>query len=142
MTKLDDLFDLIDLEQAIEAGFVRTQVHPTLPLTIFNYTELAAYEGVWTPVTKQCRGLIVHTDTGEVRARPFRKFMNHGQDGAHAGSHDDAVIVTDKQDGSLGILFPTGDGGHAVATRGSFASEQAQHATVLWQERYAAPGAA
>lgn len=137
MTKLDDLFDLIDLEQAIEAGYVRTQVHPTLALTIYNYTELAAYEGVWNPVTKQCRGLIAHSETGEIVARPFPKFMNLGQDGAHIGAADDEVVVTDKQDGSLGICYPTGDGGFAIATRGSFASEQAQHATALWQERYA-----
>jgi RNA ligase len=39
-------------------------------------------------------------------------------------------------DGSLGILYPTPDG-HAVATRGSFASDQAVHATRIWRERYA-----
>ena len=137
MTTLDDLFDLLDLEAAIDSGFVRTQTHPTLPYTIFNYTERTAYENVWTPVTKQCRGLIAHADTGEVIARPFPKFMNYGQDGAHVGAADDAVIVTDKADGSLGILYPTGNGGHAIATRGSFASEQAQHATALYQDRYA-----
>lgn len=37
---------------------------------------------------------------------------------------------------SLGILYPV-NGGHAIATRGSFSSEQALHATGLWQERYA-----
>lgn len=137
MTKLDELFAPLDLAAAIEGGYVRTQTHPTLPLSIYNYTEAAAYEGVWTPVTKQCRGLIVRSETGEVVARPFPKFMNFGQDGAHIGDADDAVVVTDKQDGSLGILYPTGDNGHAVATRGSFASEQAQHATEVWQERYA-----
>ena len=137
MTTLDELFDPTDLEQALEAGLVRVQTHPSLPLVIYNYTELAAYEGVWTPVTRQCRGLIVHAETGEVLARPFPKFMNHGQDGAHLGGLDDEVIVTDKADGSLGILYPTGSG-WAVATRGSFASEQALHATAVWTERYSA----
>jgi RNA ligase len=47
------------------------------------------------------------------------------------------VVVTDKLDGSLGILYPTPDG-HAVATRGSFASDQALHATEIWRKRYAA----
>jgi hypothetical protein len=45
-------------------------------------------------------------------------------------------VVTDKLDGSLGILYPTPDG-HAIATRGAFVSEQALHATELWLDRYA-----
>jgi len=44
--------------------------------------------------------------------------------------------VTDKADGSLGVIYPDGTGGHAVATRGSFASEQALHATAVLRERY------
>lgn len=137
MTQLDDLFDLIDLEQAVEAGFVRTQTHPSLPFTIYNYSEKATFGRVWTPVTRQCRGLIVHTPTGEILARPFPKFMNYTEPGASEVSLDDPVTVTDKMDGSLGVLYPTGDGGWAIATRGSFTSEQAQHATAIWQERYA-----
>jgi RNA ligase len=46
------------------------------------------------------------------------------------------VQVTDKADGSLGILYPLPSGGHAVATRGSFTSEQARHATDVWRQRY------
>src|SRR5439155_17561955 len=38
---------------------------------------------------------------------------------------------------SLGILYPTPEG-HAIATRGSFASEQALHATEVLREKYAA----
>lgn len=33
-TTLEDLFDLIDLEQAIQSGYVRTQTHPTLGRTV------------------------------------------------------------------------------------------------------------
>jgi RNA ligase len=50
---------------------------------------------------------------------------------------DTRVEVTDKLDGSLGILYPTPDGEWAVATRGSFDSEQARHATKVWQRKYA-----
>ena len=39
-------------------------------------------------------------------------------------------------DGSLGILVPT-PGGYEIATRGSFSSDQARHATKVWRERYA-----
>lgn len=137
MTQLDDIFDPLDLQQAVEAGYVRTQTHPTLPYSIYNYAEKAVFEKVWTSVTRQCRGLIVHQETGEVLARPFPKFFNHNEPLAPKIELDERVVVTDKIDGSLGILYPTGDGGWAVATRGSFMSEQAQHATALFQERYA-----
>jgi RNA ligase len=46
-------------------------------------------------------------------------------------------MVMDKLDGSLGVLYPLPDGGHAVATRGSFVSEQALWATEHWREQYA-----
>lgn len=137
MTKLSDLMNPVDLVKAISAGFVREQFHPSLQLMIFNYAEKAVFEREWTSVTRQCRGLIVHTKTNEVIARPFPKFFNHGEPLAPIIALNEPVLVTDKVDGSLGILYPTGDGGHAVATRGSFTSEQAQHATSLYQERYA-----
>ncbi|MCW6008711.1 2'-5' RNA ligase [Micromonospora sp. CPCC 205371] len=142
--KLTDLFnsstcDCIEdpVEAAIEAGHVRRQFHPAEPLAILNYTEACAYEGAWTPVTLACRGLIYRTDTGEVVARPFAKFFNYGQTGAPDLDLHAPALVTDKADGSLGILYPLPSGGWAVATRGSFTSEQALHATELFNRVYA-----
>lgn len=137
VTKLDDLFDLQDLEKAIAAGHVRTQTRPGLPYVIHNYTELAQFERAWTPVTRQCRGLIAHADTREILARPFPKTHNHNEPDAPAFRLDEPVIVADKVDGSLGILYPLGNGGHNVATRGSFSSDQALHATAVYASRYA-----
>lgn len=135
-THYSDLFNPQLLDDALQAGHIRAQEHPTLPYVIYNYTEKAAYEGVWNPATLACRGLIVEVGTGRVIARPFPKFFNHGQTGAPAIRLDAPVHVTDKADGSLGILYPTPDG-YAVATRGSFTSEQALHATALLRDRYA-----
>ncbi|NUT31699.1 MAG: 2'-5' RNA ligase [Hamadaea sp.] len=135
MATLTDLFPVGALDDAIAAGLVRTQVHPVLPLVIYNYTERCAYEGVWTEVTLACRGLIADARTGEIVARPYRKFFNHGQSGAPAFALDEPVEVTDKADGSLGIVYPTPEG-LAVATRGSFASDQAVRATALLRGRY------
>lgn len=126
------------VEQAIAGGYVRRQVHPTEPLAILNYTEKAAYENVWTPVTLTCRGLIYNTKTGQVVARPFAKFFNHAQAGAAVIELDAPVHVTDKADGSLGILYPMPNrGGWAIATRGSFTSDQALHATDVFRASYA-----
>lgn len=123
------------LERA-EAGLIRRQWHPSGTLAIYNYTERCTYEGAWDEVTRACRGLIL--DAGfNVVARPFPKFFNHGEPNAPALDLDARVLVTDKLDGSLGILYPSPDGGYAVATRGSFVSDQALHATDVWRSRYA-----
>jgi RNA ligase len=132
---LDDLLDPSDLAEAIEQGYVREQFHPSIPLRILNYTERAAYERVWTDITRQCRGLIVNTQTGVVAARPFPKFFNYGEHPEGSLDLTAPADVTDKLDGSLGILYPDA-AGWAIATRGSFASEQAQHATALMRDEY------
>lgn len=123
------------LEAMIAAGYVRTQRHPTLPLTIYNYTPKTQFEKMWNKVTKQCRGLIVHDD-GTVVARPFPKFFNWGEVNVEGFDRDSLVTVTDKADGSLGITYPRGDGSYAIATRGSFTSEQAVEAVLMMDDLY------
>jgi RNA ligase len=134
MVVLSDIFDPNALTAAIDGGYVRVQNHPALPLQIFNYTEKAQFENVWSPVTLACRGLIASPD-GAVVARPMAKFFNYGQVGMPVLDATEPVHVTDKADGSLGIIYPAPDG-FAVATRGSFASDQAQHATAVLRSRY------
>ena len=128
---LGDVVDLDDLADHIKNGYVNVQTHPSLDLLVYNYSRAAQYDNHWTPVTIACRGLI--TDgASNIVARPFRKFFNYGQvEVACAGE----VTVYDKADGSLGIIYPT-PGGVAVATRGSFASPQAKHATETLRRLY------
>lgn len=54
--------------------------------------------------------------------------MNYGQPGAPETTLDTLVRVTKKHDGSLGIGWKY-NGSYGIATRGSFASDQAIHAT-------------
>ncbi|WP_190822048.1 RNA ligase [Saccharopolyspora pogona] len=133
--KLHDLLNPIELADMIEQKFVRVQRHPDYPLSIYNYTDKAMVFNVWNDVTKACRGLIAN-DEGDIVARPFPKFFNYGQAESKTYRETEPVLVTDKVDGSLGILYPTPDGGWAIATRGSFASGQARHATQLLNEKY------
>lgn len=133
--KLHELLDPIELSDMIEQQFVRVQRHPDYPLSIYNYTDKAVIFNVWNKVTKTCRGLIVN-DEGDVIARPFPKFFNYGQKESLTYKESEEVIVTDKVDGSLGILYPTPDGSWAIATRGSFTSDQAIHATKVLHEKY------
>lgn len=131
------LFDLFSEElfnEMKEKGYIREQTSPFGDFFILNYTEKAQFERVWNEVTLNCRGLIID-DNNFVVARPFPKFFNLGE-GEIQFDMDAPVVVTDKMDGSLGILYPTGDDEWAVATRGSFASDQAIHATKVWKKRY------
>lgn len=126
--KLWDIFTQDEFEAARSGGYVRVQTHPTLPLSIANYTEKAQWEKAWGPVTSASRGLIFNHDF-DVIARPFPKFFNLGEHGPEFNlSALGKARVFEKMDGSLGILYPTVDG-PAVATRGSFSSEQAEFAT-------------
>jgi RNA ligase len=133
---ISDLFANADLAAAITDGYVREQQHPQLPLKIYNYTERAQYEQVWTDVTRRCRGLIVAA-SGNVVARPFEKFFNYGDPLAGVLDLSAKSEVTDKLDGSLGVLYPARTG-HAIATRGSFTSDQAIHGTEVLRARYQA----
>lgn len=134
--RLEDLLDAELLGEMIEGGYIRSQTHPSLPLRIFNYSEKTQYERMWNHVTHTCRGLIVHRDTSAIVARPFPKFFNYGEPAAEGIAASGPVCVTDKLDGSLGVLYSVGDSTFAVATRGSFTSVQAVHATQVWERRY------
>lgn len=134
MTSLKDVVDLRDLEEEIQAGYVKCTAHPDYPYSILNYTDKAQFDNRWTDTVKNCRGLIYNVDTFEVIARGMPKFFNHNQPGAPEIGLDDIVHVADKADGSLGILYPTPDGRWAIATRGSFTSDQALHATERFEE--------
>jgi RNA ligase len=132
--KLTELFTLGQLELELQDGYVKETKHPTLPLTILNYTDKCTYEQLWNDVTTHCRGLIVNNVTHEVIARGPRKFFNYGEPSAATWPLSQMVELSTKEDGSLGIGWRFFDGAqwhYGVATRGSFTSEQALHATEL-----------
>jgi len=137
MTHIDELFDHAILQDDFRNGYIREQCHPVLPLRIFNYTEKAVYDRHWTPATLACRGLIVDM-RGNVIARPFPKFFNHGEAADPYTHVDGCDTIHDKLDGSLGIAFhdPEVPGARFIATRGSFASDQAKVANRLLRDKY------
>lgn len=134
-----NLFHLItrhDLDKAISEKLVNVR-DDGAGLRILNYTDAAMYTpGAWdNPAVRQCRGIIVDQDWNVV-ARPWAKFFNHGQAEAGVLNMLEPVEVTDKLDGSLGIIHVTASGQPRVATRGSFESDQAIHATAVLHARY------
>ena len=135
MNYLSDIAPLSEFDQAVADNFVRVQTHPTLPLSIYNYTENATFSRNWTPVTLASRGLIVNSETQEIIARPLGKFFNYSENDVPVELMTGRISVSDKLDGSLGISYPTPNG-LEIATRGSFASDQAIHATEVYKARY------
>ena len=129
MTQLD----LQRILAEVDDGYIRVAHHPNIALSIFNYTAKAQYERHWTPETLMCRGLILCDGTYDVVARPFDKFFNWLECGYTSDGH--IVTVTEKMDGSLGILYRWRDQ-FAIATRGSFDGDQAQWATEKLRDHY------
>jgi len=124
-----------NLDRMVEEGWLVSQTHPTLDLTIYNYSQKTQYDGYWNEATLACRGLVMD-GKGNIVARPFPKFFN-------ASEHKEEEIprlpfeVYEKMDGSLGIFFwyINENGMHPVfASRGSFTSEQAAKGWELLQK--------
>jgi RNA ligase len=124
------------LDKYVADGWLVTQKHPTLPLSIYNYSQKTQYDGHWDDVTLSCRGLIVDTETGEVIIRPFEKFFNYEEVPEEIPwETSDYIYVQEKMDGSLGILFRYKDD-WILATRGSFTSAQAVRGMEIIKSKY------
>ena len=125
--------DLEKFNKYKEEGWLKNQTHPTLDLTIWNYTKAVQYEDYWDEVTLMCRGLVTNSG-GEIIAYPMKKFFNYSQlkawDKVPSGDFD----VIEKVDGSLIQMFRY-EGEIVVCSKGSFNSAQAQMAKEILRER-------
>lgn len=133
-TYLTDIVSVPDMEAEITAGYINRRFHPEFPeLATVGYSDKAQFDRHWTDTVKALRGVIYNIHTTEVLARPFAKFFNYGDDTHVEQFSPDTLIMGawDKADGSLGIQYTRPDGKQAIATRGSFESDQAIHATEL-----------
>lgn len=134
--------NIAQLRQHVADGWISEQKHPYLDLFIYNYTHEAQYANKWDATILQARGLILNRE-GEIIARPLKKFFNLEEYGTDRliGHIQRGVLqpipfdlpysVTDKMDGSLGILYTDAVLGPALATRGSFTSDQALRGGVM-----------
>ncbi len=136
MTYLDDILNVGRLGREIADGYVRVGNHPRLPLNILCYESKAMIDQHWTHEVRLSRGLIYNPTNLKVVARPFEKFFNYGESHAPKIHGNTFVRLYDKIDGSLGIVYPTQDGNYAVATKGSFVSDQAVKGTQIWQRDF------
>lgn len=116
-------------------GDVKTTYMEDSDLVLFNYTAKAQYAGRWNFLERVSRGLILNADTGEVVARPFDKFFNWLERGMRPAKGAFIEEITEKMDGSLGILYRVDDE-FGIASRGSFISDQAVWATKFLNGNY------
>ena len=127
------VFDLNILNDYIDKGLVVKNDHPTLPLSIYNYSRTTQYEGKWDNITKSCRGLILDRD-GNVIAKSFDKFFNLEEHKPEEIPNEDFEVY-EKLDGSLGILFWY-QGKWILASKGSFVSDQALKGKNILNSKY------
>jgi len=120
----------------IAKGNINVSYHKEFPqLAIFKYSLNCVFEREWNVFTLMARGLILDLDAELVVATPFVKFFNYGE--IEAGSFsvvESEFTVTEKVDGSLGIMFFYADAWR-VSTAGGFESEQAYWA-MKWMNKH------
>jgi RNA ligase len=126
-------FDLEVLERYINEGLVVKNDHPSLPISIYNYSRKAVYDRVWDNITKSCRALVLDKE-GNVVAKAFDKFFNI-EELSNEEIPNESFEVYEKLDGSLILVFRY-LGELVVASKGSFTSDHAVLAKKLIDEKY------
>lgn len=119
------------LDKMVSEGWVNAVKNGDL--TIYNYSNRAVFEREWNEFTMIARGLVLR-DSGEVVARPWRKFFNLGErldDKLPAETPE----LSKKYDGSLLVVFFDAVRWRAV-TRGCWENVQTQYAA-KWLEEHA-----
>jgi RNA ligase len=129
----DRIVNVKKLNELVNEGWLKVQKHPMLDLMIWNYSERTQFEKHWTPETVACRGLITDS-AGIIVSKPPKKFFNWGEVPVDEAMMKLPVLVTEKIDRSLGILYPT-PSGPAFATRGSFTSDHCVWANKWMEQR-------
>lgn len=120
-------FEDLTAELGIKAAY-----HPTLPLVILNYSQIDSPKT--NPIVRECRALVLTTDTHQVVAKSFDRFFNWGEVAEEMSSFDFSdFVVQSKEDGSLALLYHY-DGHWRVNTRGSFAQDKMEFQSFTWEQ--------
>ncbi len=137
MSRLPTLQEFLEAEKK-----GRISAHRQGHLVGFKYTNETIYAQDWDEVTLNARGIVFNELTGEVVARPFKKFFNYQEffdgEGNHSSLYNKLppawlpnlqgpARYMEKVDASLGIVFYNPfTKKWQVKTGGSFDSDQAK----------------
>lgn len=99
--------------------------HDELPLMILNYDQILSSPKTH-PIVRECRGLVLNSQSYELIARSFFRFFNWGEvvDEMPLFDFNDFAVQT-KEDGSIILLYNWRGQWH-INTRGSFALDNMQ----------------
>lgn len=107
--------------------------HDTLPLAILNYDQIESRPKNH-PIVRECRALVLHTESKELVAKSFNRFFNWGEVADEMGRFDFSDFnVQSKEDGSLCVIYNF-EGEWFANTRGSFAVDVMQGSDVTWRQ--------
>jgi RNA ligase len=126
---------ILKREEYVESGLLRKDTTDDSELVIYTYTDKCVFDHIWDDITINSRGHIFNIKTGEVVARPFKKFFNLEPNNHSMMESFDwlgGYEVYTKADGMLGVLFRH-NGKFNVASRGSFHSDGSIWATEFIQ---------
>jgi RNA ligase len=127
-------YSIRTLNKYVNEGKIEKNKHPTLPISIYNYSRQTQFNNDWDEITLEMRGTIID-DQGYVVASSFPKFFNYEEVKNKLPKRSDYVYVQEKLDGSLGILFYYENEWH-LASRGSFTSDQAKRGMEILKKDY------
>lgn len=129
--------DAKDISQLVLDGFTDWQSLGNVTVTengdLLQFSYNYDRDQTWNDFECICRGLIINKTTGEIVAWPFDKFFGWLEGGRKATGY--IVTVTEKLDGSLGILYRD-NGGYKIATQRSLYGRQAIWATRFLEENF------
>lgn len=151
---LSKIMDIELLQRMVAERYIMVSAHPDdNSLKLLCYGTLTQIEGKWNAATTAARGLIIRSKEADfsdaiIQERPWEKFftLSQRENNWHLGDEENAesddsglnsidfdapAAVYDKMDGSLGIFYRAPDGLPALATKGSFGSEQAKNYTEM-----------
>jgi tRNA splicing ligase len=103
-------------------------------LVILNYSQIDSPKH--SPITKECRGLVLNTQTYEVVAKGFSRFFNYGESREEINNFNWKNFSTqNKEDGSL-IIFYWYEDLWFVNTRASFGLGKVGNSNFTWEELF------
>ena len=136
-TMIDVIAPKEAFDEAVRNKRISGQRHPDYPYIIYKYSQQTTFTKDWDEITLASRGLVVNEETGEIVVRCFPKFFNYSEGMNSAEDLQGPFLVSEKLDGSLGLLYKAPDGSYEITTAGGFQSDQAAHATAVYKEKYA-----
>jgi len=132
--KTQEFLKQYGIKQLQEQLGIKICQHETLPIMILNYNQIESPKT--NPIAKECRGLVLHSETFELIARAFDRFFNWGEAQDEYKLFDfNHAWCENKEDGSLINLFCF-DGQWMITTRQSFATSETIPGGPNWQELF------